>query len=51
MPNTQHELKRVEDSDSLDSYYECITVCYSLAGEDIECITECDAVHLRREIE
>ena len=51
MPDTQHEIKRVEDQDSFDSYYECITVCYTLAGEDIECITECAAVHLQGEME
>ena len=48
IPNTKKEWEELDSLDSFDSYYECITACYGLDGEDVECITECVAVHLRR---
>ena len=38
-----------EKRDPLDSYFECITACHSISGEDIECITACIATHLEEE--
>ena len=46
MSNTQ-EIN--ENLDEFDAFYECITACYGLAGEDIECVTECVSVHLKNE--
>ena len=51
MSNTRDQLTSLENVDSFDSYYECITACYGLEGEDIECMTECVAVHLGEEAE
>ena len=49
MSNTQDQLQKQESQDVYDSYYECITACYGLEGEDVECVTECVAVHLEKE--
>ena len=46
MINKEDQLKRLGNIDSLDTYYECITECFGLAGEDIECVTQCVEVHL-----
>ena len=49
MSNTQEKFQINENLDEFDSFYECITACYGLAGEDIECVTECVSVHLKNE--
>ena len=36
-----------EKGDSLDAYFECITSCSWVGGEDIECVTKCVEVHLK----
>lgn len=46
MPNIQDQSQKQLDMDSFDSYFECITACYGLKGEDIECVTQCVEVHL-----
>ncbi len=40
-----------ERGDELDSYFQCITSCYGIAGEDTECITNCIEVHLDKATE
>ena len=49
IPNTKKEWEELDSLDSFDSYYECITACYSLAGEDIECITKCVSRHFEKD--
>ena len=51
MPNIQDRSEKLDCIDSFDSYFECITACYCLEGEDIECITRCVAVHFGEEEE
>ena len=43
-------LESVDERDVFDSYFECVTAC-SLSDEDIECMTRCVEVHLKREVE
>ena len=38
-----------EEHDVFDSYFECITECYWIGGEDIECVRRCVEVHLKDE--
>ena len=38
-----------DERDSFDSYFDCITECYWLGGEDVECVQRCVAVHLSDE--
>ncbi len=38
-----------EEHDALDSYFECITACSWVGGEDVECVTRCVEVHLKSE--
>ncbi len=38
-----------EEHDSLDSYFECITACSWVGGEDVECVSRCVEVHLKQE--
>ncbi len=49
MPKIQEPLQEIENRDAFDSFYECITTCYSLEGEDAACVTRCVAVHLKDE--
>ena len=51
MPNTDLQLYELDDSDAFDLYFECITACHSINGEDAECITACIATHLDKECE
>ena len=39
---------QTEQTDSIDSYFECVTAC-SLENESVACITRCVEVHLKRE--
>ena len=48
MTNVKDSLVPLEESDAIDSYFECITAC-SISGEGIECITQCVATHLKEE--
>ena len=38
-----------EGRDHLDSYFECITACSWIGGEDVECVTRCVEIHLKDE--
>ncbi len=38
-----------EEHDAFDSYFECITSCSWVGGEDAECVTRCVEVHLKDE--
>ena len=49
MSNTQEQPQKKDNQDAFDSYYECITACYGLSGEDVECVTQCVQVHLEGE--
>ena len=40
----------VEESDAVDSYFECITAC-SLDEEGVECVTRCVDIHLKDDTE
>ena len=35
--------------DNLDNYFECISACSWVGGEDVECVTRCIEVHLKDE--
>ena len=39
----------IENRDDFDSYFQCITACYGLAGEDMECVTQCIELHLEED--
>ncbi len=47
MSNTQDPFVRRNKQDEFDSFFECITSCYGLSGEDAQCVTDCVAVHLK----
>ncbi len=49
MLSGEHKLQKADPSDAFDLYFECITACHSISGEDIECITACIATHLEEE--
>ena len=49
MSNTQVELNESDAVDDFDLYFECITACHSINGEDIECVSACIATHLNKE--
>ncbi len=51
MSNIKVELKEIDPLDDFDLYFECITACHSVNGEDVECVTTCIATHLDREYE
>ncbi len=36
-----------DERDVFDSYFECITSCYGVEGEDLECVTDCVEIHLK----
>ena len=48
MSVAKNELMQNDQTDAIDSYFECVTAC-SLANEEVECITRCVEVHLKRE--
>ncbi len=39
-----------ENKDSYDFYFECITECSWIGGEDVECVTRCKEKHLNQEL-
>ena len=43
-----NDLLQAEQTDAIDSYFECVTAC-SLDKEEVACITRCVEVHLKRE--
>ncbi len=43
------ETQENEEHDAFDSYFECITACSWVGGEDAECVTRCVEVHLKDE--
>jgi len=49
MPYAEKDIENEENNDSLDSYFECITACSWIGGEDIDCVTKCVEVHLKQE--
>ena len=42
-------IAREGERDPLDSYFECITACSWVGGEDVECVTRCVEIHLKGE--
>ena len=46
MKDIETEVRR----DPLDSYFECITACSWVGGEDVECVTRCVEMHLKDEV-
>ena len=51
MLKSRAQLTYLEIGVAFDSYFECITSCYGISGEDTECVTECVAIHLDEEHE
>jgi len=39
-----------EETDSVDSYFECISAC-SLGDDGVDCVTKCVEVHLKSDID
>ncbi len=50
MSDRKDQIEFIEEIDAVDSYFECITAC-SLRNEEIECLTQCVAVHLKGEVD
>ena len=38
-----------EETDAIDSYFECVTAC-SIEDQGMECVTQCVEVHLKGDI-
>ena len=51
MLDTRKIAESEEKRDPLDSYFECITACSWLGGEDVDCVTRCIQVHLKEEFQ
>lgn len=51
MQNAEVDLKKSDSLDAFDLYFDCITACHSIDGEDVDCITACIATHLDKEHE
>ena len=49
LKNSKEDLALIEAHDALDTYFECITACTWVGGEDIECVTRCLEIHLDKE--
>ncbi len=49
MADKSPEMVLVDERDALDSYFECITACSWVGGEDVECVSRCVEVHLKEE--
>ena len=49
MQDSNGDIALLEEGDALDSYFECITACSWIGGEDVECVTRCVEVHLKGE--
>ncbi len=50
LQNAPKNIESEEKHDALDSYFECITACSWVGGEDAECVTRCVEVHLKSEM-
>ena len=50
MPNKLRVLESEEKRDPLDLYYECISACSWLGGEDVECVTRCEDTYLKEKV-
>lgn len=48
---TREQSQDDKKGDCFDSYYACVTSCYGLSGEDVECVTKCVATHIKVEPE
>ena len=44
-------IEQEEERDVLDSYFECITSCSWVGGEDVECVSACISTHFNKEHE
>ena len=49
MPISKDQPLIIEERDSIDSYFECVTAC-SLSDEGNECVTRCVEIHLKEEL-
>ena len=50
MPSFKDQYVPVDESDSVDSYFECITSC-GLDEEGSDCVTRCIEVHLKSSLD
>ncbi|WP_036891931.1 MULTISPECIES: hypothetical protein [Prochlorococcus] len=50
MSSSKDHSNFVDETDAIDSYFECITAC-SLGDEGTECVTQCLEVHLKSTID
>ena len=48
MANSSRDISQVDQTDAIDSYFECVTAC-SLENDSVECVTRCVEVHLKME--
>ena len=46
MPSSKDQIPCVDEIDSVDSYFECITAC-SIGEEGSACVTKCVELHLK----
>tara|TARA_Y100001968_G_C19411896_1_gene746761 strand:+ start:691 stop:846 length:156 start_codon:yes stop_codon:yes gene_type:complete len=49
MANSAEKFTITEETDAIDSYFQCITAC-SLDDEGMDCVTRCVEVHLKEEV-
>ena len=47
--HSQGVMESDEKHDALDSYFECISSCSWVGGEDVECVTRCVEIHLKEQ--
>jgi len=40
-------IEKEGEQDPLDLYFECITACSWVVGEDVECVTRCVEIYLK----
>jgi len=50
MSSARRVTEGARDIDPLDSCFKCITTCSWLGGEDIECVTRCIEIYLKKEL-
>ena len=51
MSNREVESQKLDSLDAFDLYFQCLTTCHSISGEDVECTTACIATYLEKEKE
>ena len=49
MTNMHDKTLEADELDDYDADFECITACYWVDGEDVECMTRCVEVHLKKD--